>query len=571
MFGERFFATRDRLSSVIHGILTLADEVHADPGESLAPTSLAAELGKPISLIVCGEVNAGKSTLLNGLFGHDLCPVGILPVTDHVIRYRHGDPSRDTSLAPFLEEKFRPIGFFRDFEIIDTPGTNTGHPGHPAAIEEILPSADLILFVFPVSNPWGAATWDLIARMPPDALGRVVIIIQQADLREPCDLQVILGHMTDLSMKRLGRVPPIFAVSAKLACEAKRNRPAHRELLKASGYPALEAFISEVICHSPARRAILETWRGHAATALSRVEDHIDLQNRGINNHGRFIDGVEREIEEIREQFVARLPRHLSSVAEVFETEAVWATRLLHRRLAVFRSVLRLFIGDHTGPEMEQAFMERLQQTIEVVADKDGGEVADACAEHWTELGARVKTAIGTELRAPQPIAEILDAARKRFVQRIGGAAGQGIGNLRVRTRLDKELRRRNTALCSFVIMTLVLTTVGAACGALDLPWLPIIFCGLAALFLSGGVLVAWITRRTITRDFRQHLLDTCGAFASTLHSDYVEALRTVFRDYISALGNLRNHLAREKLAIEPRQRRWQELFLTLKAIEQEL
>ena len=55
------------------------------------------------------------------------------------------------------------------------------------------------------------------------------------------------------------------------------------------------------------------------------------------------------------------------------------------------------------------------------------------------------------------------------------------------------------------------------------------------------------------------------------LHADYEEALRAVFRDYAAALDHVRTHLAREKLAVEPLQRRWQELFLTLKAIEQEL
>jgi len=40
---------------------------------------------------------------------------------------------------------------------------------------------------------------------------------------------------------------------------------------------------------------------------------------------------------------------------------------------------------------------------------------------------------------------------------------------------------------------------------------------------------------------------------------------------YASTLGNVRTHLAREKLAIQPRRRRWHDLFLTLKAIEQEL
>ena len=208
---------------------------------------------------------------------------------------------------------------------------------------------------------------------------------------------------------------------------------------------------------------------------------------------------------------------------------------------------------------------------MEAVAEKDGAEVVDACSDHWDDLGERVKTNMGVDLKTESPIEETLGTARKRFVTRLGRAARQGIGNLKVRNQLDKELRRRNLALKSFMFMTLVLTIGGASSGALGVPWLPAILCSFAGLFLLGGILTAWATRKTITRDFQQRLLDTCGAFASTLHSDYEEALRIVFRDYAASLTNVRTHLAREKLAIEPRLKRWQELFLTLKAIEQEL
>jgi predicted GTPase len=570
-FGERYFATRERLSDVMLGIAELARETHTDLADRLPLAEIENGLGTPFLFVVCGEVNAGKSTLINGLFGRDLCRVNILPETHRVLWYRYGNPPRDVEINPLLEERHRPIGFLRDFNLLDTPGTNSVVKGHQEITERFLPAADLILFVFPVSNPWGAATWDFISRIPKDMLERVAFIIQQADQRDPNDITVILGHMADLSMKRIGHVPPIFAVSGKLAYEAKRATPFARDKLKASGFGALEDFISKSVCQSPARRNALDTWRSQAAGALHLVEDRIEDQRRTVNSQGRFIEGVEREIDDIRERFVSRLPRHLAGVAEVFESEADWVTRQLGKRLRALPSIARLFTGDRTGPEMETVFIERLQTAVEAVAEKDGAEVVDACSDHWDDLGARVKTHMGIDLAAADSIENTLAAARKRFVTRLGRSARQGIGNLKVRNQLDKELRRRNLALKSFVFMTLLLTTAGATCGALGLRWLPATFCSLAALFLLGGMLTAIATRKSITREFRQRLLDTCGAFASTLHSDYEEALRIVFRDYAASLTKVRTHLAREKLAIEPRLKRWQELFLTLKAIEQEL
>ena len=571
LFGERYFATRERLADVMRGIADLAGETHTDLQALLPQEALNPELRNPLLFVVCGEVNAGKSSLINGLFGRDLCRVNILPETHRVLFYQYGSPARDVEVVPLLEERFRPIDFLKKFSIIDTPGTNSAVQGHQEITARFLPAADFILFVFPVTNPWAAATWDAISRVPQECLSRVVLIIQQSDQRDPADIQVILGHMADLAMKRIGQVPPIFAVSGKLAYDSKQSSPFRMDKLKASGILAIEDFISETICQSPSRRQALEVWRGKAAAALRLIEDRIEDQTRSLNTQSRFIEQVEREIDQIREQFVKRLPTHLAGVAEVFETEGIWVTRLLRKRLRALPSLLRLFTGDRTGSEMETVFIDRLQAAVEAVAEKDGGEVVNACEDHWEDLGARVKQAMGIDLNAADPIDETLALAKNRFVTRLGRAACQGIGSLKVRNQLDKELRRRNLALKSFLSVALVLIITGASCGALGVPWLPGILCGVALLFLTGGILAAWATRNAISRDFQERLLDTCGAFASTLPADYEEALRVVFRDYAVSINNVRTHLAHEKLAIEPRLKRWKDLFLTLKAIEQEL
>ncbi|MBX3742998.1 MAG: dynamin family protein [Akkermansiaceae bacterium] len=571
MFGERYFATRERLSGVMAGISALADQTGADISGKLPFEEIEKGLGNPFLFVICGEVNAGKSTLINGLFGQDLCKVNVLPETHRVTWYRHAPVARDVEITPVLEERYRPVGFLKDFSLVDTPGTNSVVKDHQQITERFLPAADLILFVFPVTNPWGAATWDFVSKIPEGGLNRVAFVIQQADQREPADIGVILGHMRDLSMKRIGHVPPIFAVSGKLACAAKKAAPFSRSQFEKSGFPELENFISRQVCGSPERRALLETWRSQAASALRTVEDRIEGQTRTLDEQDRFLHQIEREIDAMRERFVARLSRHLPGVAEVFQTEAVWVSSVLSSRLGAARSIFRLFTGDRTGQEMESLFIERLQAAISSVAEADGMEVAETCRQHWNELGARVKAAMGVDLDGSHPIEETLVVAKQRFINRLERDARQSIGNLKVRNQLDKVLRRRNVALKSFTFMTLALVTAGGTLGALSVPWLPFIFCGAGFLFLAGGFFTAWVTRKRIVLEFRDRLLDTCGAFATTLRSDYEEALRAVFQDYGDSLTAVRKHLAKEKHAVEPRLKQWKELFLTLKAIEQEL
>ena len=567
-FGERYFASREQISQVVSGITELARDTDTPLEDLLSTTALEKDLGTPFLFVVCGEVNAGKSSLINGLFGCELCKVNILPETDRVIWYRHGAVPRDIDTTPSLKECFQPIEFLRDFNPIDTPGTNSAIEGHQEITQRFLSIADLILFVFPVTNPWGVATWNLISALPQERHKRVAYIIQQSDQREAADLKIIAEHMSELSIKKIGIVPPIFAVSAKNALEAKRAGVSRT--LEESGFPALEDFISRHVCDSSERRAALISLRSHASTDLRKIEDRIEEKTRTLGEQNHFLSSLEDEIDAMRERLVARLPCHLAEVAEVFEREAVCVTRSLRKWLNPFLSVFRVFIGDRTGSRIESLFIDRLRIAVEAVAESDGADIVAACRSHWDALDARVKEAIGSGLDEQEPIDENLAQARRRFVQSIGRAAHLAINNLHVRKELEADLRRRNLALKSFTASTLIFLIVGATFGIFGFQSLPTIFCYIAALFAVGGALIALVTRRNIARDFQSSLLDTCGAFAETLRADYEDALHIFFQDYTSCLNSIRKHLAKQKIAIEPKLTRWQQLFLTLKSIEQD-
>jgi hypothetical protein len=137
--GERYFAVRDRLSELLAWIGDLAREVALEE----EPDHPAPVLHRPILIAAVGEVNSGKSSLLNALVGEELCPAGPLPLTTEVRLYRHGIEA-DQEVQPQLIEARRPAAYLRNFDLLDTPGTNSKINGHAGITEPFLEHADLI-------------------------------------------------------------------------------------------------------------------------------------------------------------------------------------------------------------------------------------------------------------------------------------------------------------------------------------------------------------------------------------------------------------------------------------------
>src|SRR5207248_5412647 len=130
-------------------------------------------------------VKSGKSSLLNALFGQEFAKADVLPATDRVCIFRYAAEEKTVDVTPRLMERFLPIDFLHDFNVVDTPGTNTMVTEHHRITEDFIPRADLVLFVFSVVNPWTQSGWDFLALVQQRWLKNVVFVLQQSDLREP--------------------------------------------------------------------------------------------------------------------------------------------------------------------------------------------------------------------------------------------------------------------------------------------------------------------------------------------------------------------------------------------------
>ncbi len=274
--GDEHLELRAGLGTSLFSLITTAQELDLGSSALGEVHRCVVDLQAPFSFVVAGEVKAGKSALLNALFGSVVCTSGVLPVTDRVHLFKYEFEPSDRNATPTLVEHGRPVNFLRDFHLVDTPGTNSLESEHTHIAEEYLPVADAVFFVFPVTNPWGATAWTLIERVQTEWRQRLVIVVQQCDLREPAEVQLITEHLRKLCREKLGAEIPVFAVSAKKALLAKTSGVDKPRLWQESGFGPFEEHVNALIRGDPLRASRLRRGLLAGTLELGAVRERTD-------------------------------------------------------------------------------------------------------------------------------------------------------------------------------------------------------------------------------------------------------------------------------------------------------
>src|SRR6202011_1290650 len=162
MIADQYLQLRSELETALGELLKLGLEMRRPSTALDTLHALLTDIREPLLFVAMGEVKAGKSSLLNALFGQEFAKVDVLPATDRVYIFRHGAEKKSVEVSGQLTERYLPIEFLQNFNVVDTPGTNTMVAEHQTITEGFVPRADLILFVFSVANPWTQSNWDFL-------------------------------------------------------------------------------------------------------------------------------------------------------------------------------------------------------------------------------------------------------------------------------------------------------------------------------------------------------------------------------------------------------------------------
>src|SRR5436305_7928125 len=125
MIADNYLQLRTELETALGKLLRLNSEMRRDPATLDTLHGLLTDIRDPLLFVVVGEVKAGKASLLNALFGQEFAKEDVLPATDKVCIFRYGAEEKQVDISPKLIERYLPIPFLNDFNVVDTPGTNT--------------------------------------------------------------------------------------------------------------------------------------------------------------------------------------------------------------------------------------------------------------------------------------------------------------------------------------------------------------------------------------------------------------------------------------------------------------
>ena len=298
MLAETQLELRSQLGLALFSLGRLAEEIGMQPSPVGTLNSLVNGLKDPFLFVVAGEVNAGKSMLLNALFGEEFCRTSALPSTDKIHYFRFGLVQEENVLGPNLQEVLLPRRFLQDFHVVDTPGINSVAEGHEAITEQFLPRADAVLFVLPITNPWGAKSWEFLHHIHEDLGKRVVLVLQQIDLRTEQEVNAIAEHVRVCALKWLGRDIPVLCVSARKALLARTSGVGKSELLQQSAIEKLEREINGILASATGKIDRINNTLRMGNILLSQLNQCVMEKSSKLTSLGAVLQKVGATVQE---------------------------------------------------------------------------------------------------------------------------------------------------------------------------------------------------------------------------------------------------------------------------------
>ncbi len=552
MVADLYLQFRNRTEAALAALLKLTADMQREPVMLDTIQNLLKDVREPLLFVVVGEVKAGKSSLLNALFGQEFCKVDVLPATDRVYIFKHGSREESVDVSAQVTERYQPIAFLENFNIVDTPGTNTMVAEHQEITENFIPRADLVLFVFSVVNPWGASAWELLKFVNQKWLKNVVFVLQQADLREPNEIGVIENHLRDTANEKLGFAPPIFAVSARKALLARTTGKDKTRLWEESRFEPLEQHINLMVDQSRhGLRKLISTCQT-ATVILSdnglRVRNILATIVRDEEQLAR-LEGI---LAARKEQTLRQIGGFLRGIEQACRRCEAEGQQLLEHNLSFWRT-WRLVFGKSEWQEKFQADLEtKMRDLIQPQVENALQLLETDLRSLWPQLQDTMENQFQGDARA-QVTQTIPDFARQRreLLQSIQLTLVERIAGRGMEAQLERMFRETANWLrvpagvaAAGGLVTLIAAMSSAAVA--DVTGI------VAASAFIAGTLVAFGRRRKILSEYHRQMETKREELVAAIEQQLQHAVDLFYAEIGGVFQPLRAFCSSERQRYDP-------------------
>ncbi|KAG1680578.1 hypothetical protein FOA52_015025 [Chlamydomonas sp. UWO 241] len=207
-------------------VLAFLEEVTPGMGELQLLRDALARLDDLFLVVVVGEFNSGKSSVINALLGQKYLAEGVLPTTNEISILRHTD---DDKAAGKLEQqadglyvRYLSAPLLKEMNIVDTPGTNVILGRQQRLTEEYVPRADLVLFVMSADRPFSESEVRFLEYIR-QWRKKVVFVVNKVDILGSLDEVEEVKRFVSSNAQRLLKLdmPNVITVSSRGALRAK--------------------------------------------------------------------------------------------------------------------------------------------------------------------------------------------------------------------------------------------------------------------------------------------------------------------------------------------------------------
>jgi small GTP-binding protein len=572
MVAEKYLELRSKLGTTLGSLITLAHQIGAPEDALRNLQNLVTNLGQPFLFVVVGEVNAGKSSLLNALFGRDFCKVDVLPATDRIYEFKYGETDYDVQISDHITALHRRIEFLKDFNIVDTPGTNTIVANHQEITENFVPMADLIVFVFAVTNPWAASAWDFLRLIGQQWKKNIVFVVQQADLRDPHEVEIVSKHLDQTVLQILGANCPIFAVSAKKAFLAKTAPGVDRDKLwSESHFGELEDWITETVSRSDERggklRSVAQTAQVLAGGLRARLQGSLDM----LKSDQEKLASIRSTFDGRKIQTQRQVGGFIREIEQAYDSCRERGEKLLEERLTIGNTFKMVFSGARWEKDFQDKVESEVKKEVQSKIEHALSLLESDLRSMWHDLQDKVNVQFGSETKKQvRAVMPGFLAQRQEVLQRLQLTLLEQMSDAKIKEQLQslfgettRWLRVPTSVAAAGGIATVIAALTHTA--LLDVTGT---VAGLAAL--TGTLYAVW-RRRKILRQYREQMNEKRRDLTRAVESQLTQAIEAFYHEVGLTFSPLESFCESESKRNAPLRERIESLDQEIGAIKSQL